>query len=155
MTPDPEDIESERWMDAGTMFSSALIKVGYPLKDLPLMRRNLPTVRLVSLRQGAVFIKEEDAEETAYLIQKGKVKVYRNGAAGTERVVAEVGNGSIVGEMALVTRSKRSATVESLEPLELFVLTARDFSLLLQGSPGFRDTMRALVLKRQSVLSGL
>ncbi len=61
-----------------------------------------------------------------YLIESGHVEVVRR-EGGQELILAELGGGQVVGEMALLTGDVRSATVRALSNVELLSLSASDF----------------------------
>jgi CRP-like cAMP-binding protein len=65
-----------------------------------------------------------------YLIASGSAVVRRGG-----RKVATLGPGSYFGEMALLDRGPRSATVTTAEPTELIVLGQREFMAVLDRVP--------------------
>ncbi len=49
--------------------------------------------------------------------------------------VGQIGPGGVVGELSLLTGATRNATVVAETPLELAILTRRDFLALLESSP--------------------
>jgi CRP-like cAMP-binding protein len=53
------------------------------------------------------------------------------------RVVKRLVAGDFLGEIALLTRTKRTATVEAVEPARLLVLTDRAFRQLAEWIPAF------------------
>jgi CRP-like cAMP-binding protein len=58
------------------------------------------------------------------------VEVRKNG-----RKINTLGPGSFIGEMALLSKAPRSATVTTTTPVDLFVLTDRAFLGLLDKTP--------------------
>ena len=67
------------------------------------------------------------------VIAEGAAEVRRNG-----RVVNRLRAGDFLGEVALVTGQKRTATVTTTEPSRILVLTARDFRTLLRDLPSLQ-----------------
>ncbi|MEQ8162464.1 MAG: serine/threonine-protein kinase, partial [Smithellaceae bacterium] len=72
---------------------------------------------------GQFLMHEGEEAGEAYLIDKGKVQVYRQAEGGGKLVLGTLSEGDIVGEMALITNDKRSASVKALEDTEVSVLT--------------------------------
>ncbi|MBK7579772.1 MAG: cyclic nucleotide-binding domain-containing protein [Myxococcales bacterium] len=79
---------------------------------------------------GTVIIREGEASAAFYIIASGRAAVER----GRKRL-AELGQGSHFGEMALLTNRPRSATVVTLEPSRLLVLTREALYPLFQHNP--------------------
>ena len=73
----------------------------------------------------------------------GAAVVRRNG-----RKIRVLGPGDLVGEIALMNDSPRTATVTVTEPSRVLVLTARDFRRLLQDSPDIAMKVLAVVGER-------
>lgn len=84
----------------------------------------------LDLPAGKVLISEGDRGREFFVIVSGEVEVRRKG-----RKVATLGPGSFVGEMALLSRSPRSATVTALTPVDVLVVTDRAFVALLDRLP--------------------
>ena len=107
--------------------------------------RNLPLFELCSkrdLRRIAALASERSVDEGTELMREGEpgneffvvvdgdVDVRRRG-----RRIARLGAGSFVGEIALLSRSPRTATVLAATPLRVLVITGRDFVQLLDAMP--------------------
>ena len=75
--------------------------------------------------KGAVIFRQGDTGDTMYIVHSGAVEVRRE-QGGASSVVARLGRGEFFGEMALVDREPRSATVAAAEP-SLVVPITRDF----------------------------
>ena len=74
-----------------------------------------------SYAPGAVICREGEVGDEMYIIQKGKVRVSK-GFAGTAHLISVLEKGEFFGEMALVSRTRRSATVTAIDAVELLVL---------------------------------
>ncbi len=90
------------------------------------VQRSFPTGSLV-LRQGTVGL-------GLLLITRGRVEVFVS-EAEDRLVVAELGCGAVVGEMALIDERPRSASAVALEPTEVLLLTREGFRRLLDRHP--------------------
>jgi CRP-like cAMP-binding protein len=118
------------------------------LKGAPLFqglsRKELVELARVSedleVEPGEVLCKEGQRGREFFVIVEGKVQVTRQG-----RRVAALSGGDFLGEVALVTDMPRTATATAETPVRLFVLTARDFRVVLDANPSVeRKVLRAL-----------
>lgn len=69
---------------------------------------------------GAAICQEGEDGEEMYIIQKGKVRVSKR-FAGKANVISVLEKGDFFGEMAIVNRIKRTATVTAIDEVELLV----------------------------------
>jgi CRP/FNR family cyclic AMP-dependent transcriptional regulator len=79
--------------------------------------------RVSRVPSGRIVFRKGDAPDSCYLILKGAVKVSLPSKDGQEVLLAVLGKGDVVGEMALLDRLPRSATVTALKNCELCQLT--------------------------------
>ncbi len=107
-------------------------------RDLPAQELDLLLARLEPLaaRAGDEIIRQGEPGERFYLLRSGSLEVRRDGAPAAR---LEPGQG--FGEIALLERSPRTATVVALEDSELLALTAADFDDLLAGYLGRREQL--------------
>jgi voltage-gated potassium channel len=91
---------------------------------------------------GTTIIRKGERGNAMYLIASGGVEV--ESAAGTVRL----GEGDFFGEMALLSREPRSATVTALRATDLLVLDADDFLRLLDRLPDLGERLRAVAQER-------
>lgn len=82
-----------------------------------------------------LLITEGEQGDTLYMILSGKVRVYVSNEEGREVTLSMQGRGEYFGELALLDRSPRSASVVTLEPCELALLTRADFERCLLENP--------------------
>jgi CRP-like cAMP-binding protein len=79
---------------------------------------------------GHVLTSQDESSREAFVIVDGTVTVKRN-----NRKVAELGAGSIIGELGLLDRGPRTATVVADGPVEVLVIAPREFAALLDDVP--------------------
>ncbi len=87
----------------------------------------------LSLPAGRKLAAEGASGHEFVVIVEGAAEVKRRG-----RVVNRLGRGDFLGEIALVTGQKRTATVTTTEPSRLLVLTAPAFRTLLRDQPSLQ-----------------
>ena len=94
---------------------------------------------------GEVFIHDGAIDECLYLIGEGEVEVRRG-----NQVLAHLGVGDIVGEMAILNRQPRNADVVAVTDCKLSRLTAADLFDLCQHLPTLKIILTRLVAHRLS-----
>lgn len=95
---------------------------------------------------GTVVFQEGEAANKAYVVERGELEVRKRDAGGVERVLATLGPGDWVGEMALLLNLPRSATVVATKDSELRPVTAENFDHVIAEHP----TETARLLKQLS-----
>lgn len=100
---------------------------------------------------GDVLLREGDAGGAAYMIEHGRVEVTKM-AEGRKVILNTLGPGAIVGEMSLIDRAPRMATVTATEKTIALVIDQRVFDRVLADAP---PVLRALVLAYTSHLRTL
>ena len=79
-----------------------------------------------------------DAGSEFFVIIDGQCEVSRHG-----QPVAPLGPGAFFGDLALLDRAPRNATITALTDMELLVLGQRDFHALIDEVPGFAHKLLA------------
>jgi CRP/FNR family cyclic AMP-dependent transcriptional regulator len=87
------------------------------------------------LRAGQVLAKEGARGTEMYFIRQGTLAIVKNITGGVEQVVARIGAGEFVGEMALFDRRPRSATIRAETDADLLVLDRKAVQALVNMSP--------------------
>lgn len=122
-------------VEAGIEFPFARLDVfaGMNEEELGLVRASLE--RRV-YQKGNVVFREGDTSDELYMIAKGSASV-RLRLSGTERETRLItfSPGTVFGEVALLDREARSATVEADDELVCYVLTRQRFETLTAGHP--------------------
>lgn len=82
--------------------------------------------------RDAVIYEDGSIGDYMYLIQEGQVKVTKMSEDGREKILEILGPGDFHGEMALLDRAPRSASVKTTTPCVLLALSRQDFLGLLK-----------------------
>lgn len=99
------------------------------------------------VKAGEVVFREGDApDEGLYFICSGEVSISRT-ENGQLRELARLGEGDVFGEMGIINRAARAATVTALTDCGFFTLSQRDFQHRVnQLDPVIRGAFRVFVL---------
>ena len=85
-------------------------------------------------RDGEAIVREGEFGDSMYVIQAGRVEVVR-GEAGKEVRLAVLDEGEFFGEMAIVEREVRSATVRALGEVRALTIDKRTFLRRIHEDP--------------------
>ncbi|MGB2875652.1 MAG: cyclic nucleotide-binding domain-containing protein [Gaiellaceae bacterium] len=83
----------------------------------------------IDLREGKVLTREGGAGREFFVLLEGRADVTKDG-----RRINQLEAGDFFGEIALVSRSPRTATVTATTPVRTLVITDRSFRRLLDDS---------------------
>jgi CRP-like cAMP-binding protein len=98
---------------------------------------------------GDVVFRQGDKGDRLYIVQAGVLEILATPADGAEaQPVAYLGAGEVLGELALLTGSARSATARAPERAMLFTLTKDVFLDLMRELPGFSRNLCVVLAKR-------
>jgi CRP/FNR family transcriptional regulator, cyclic AMP receptor protein len=109
-------------------------------RDLRMLRKALDEVTVPA---GRVLCEEGTIGREFFLIVDGQASVRRGG-----RKVATLGPGQYFGELALLDRRPRSATVASDTDMDLLVLGQRQFNGVLEAVPALSRKMMTAMATR-------
>jgi CRP-like cAMP-binding protein len=113
------------------------------------IRAVLAQGQLLEFGPGDVVFRQGAAGDKLFVVKSGVVEVVATPSDGAEPVpVAYLGTGEVIGELALLTGSPRSATVRSPEHAELFVVEKRVFFDLMDELPAFSRNLSVVLAKR-------
>jgi cAMP-dependent protein kinase regulator len=107
----------------------------------------LAAARVEEVSQGHEIVRQGDLGNEAFVLARGLLEVVRREGAD-ETVLAQLGPGSIFGEMALLSESPRSASVIALEPAQLLVLARDELERAAEEDPGLSAQLSAFCHQR-------
>ena len=92
-------------------------------------------VRSKEYGPGSVILTEGDPGDSLFLLMNGLAKVTRAGGQGREVVIAFIRAGEFFGELSILDRQVRSASVVALEHSQVYVIERSDFIGLIRRDP--------------------
>ena len=103
---------------------------------------------IMSFSKGVDMFSEGDESDGLYIILKGAVKVYRISENGVEKILAVIAAGDLVGEMAMFGTHRRSASVRSLEKLEVLHMPQHSIESIMLSVPALHRKITEIVTER-------
>jgi CRP/FNR family transcriptional regulator, cyclic AMP receptor protein len=104
-----------------------------------------PFAQEESVGEGTVLVREGDFSYELMAIEDGQAEVTRGGEH-----LATLGPGDFFGEMGLLERTLRNATVTAKTPMRLITLTGWDLRRVERAAPQAIDRVRAVLEERRS-----
>ncbi len=104
--------------------------------------------RPMSLPAGATLLFEGDLSDRVVVVLRGTLRVFSTAATGREVLVTVAGPGEILGEMSALDGQPHSASVNTVDPAEVVLVSADVFRSIL-GSNARIATAVALRLTRE------
>lgn len=104
------------------------------------------TGTVATLTAGQRFATEGAVGQEAVVVLEGTADVIRDNA-----VIATVGAGTFLGELALLTGEPRNASLEAHDDLSILVMTPREFSSVLDQCPRLAAQIEKLAMERAAV----
>ncbi|HUZ18423.1 MAG TPA: FAD-dependent oxidoreductase [Spirochaetia bacterium] len=97
---------------------------------------------------GQNVFEEGDLGDRVYIIIKGTAEVVRSTNGSGEQRLATLGSGQYFGEMALLNRAPRNATVRCVEGLDLLSIEKGDFNALITHLGEMRESFERTATSR-------
>ena len=103
-----------------------------------------PFATEVSVEEGRELVREGDFSYEFMAIEEGEAEVTRAGEH-----VADLGPGDFFGEMGLLERTLRNATVTAKTPVRLVTLTGWDLKRVERSAPEAMERIRSVLEERR------
>ena len=102
----------------------------------------------VSVPEGKELVREGDYSYDMLAIEEGTARVTRHGEH-----LADLGPGDVVGEIGVVEKGTRNATVTATSPMVLVTLDRWDVKRLSKQSPEVLEKLQAIIEARKQQLA--
>ena len=98
----------------------------------------------VELAEGDLLIEEGTLPYELFVIEEGSAVVEHGG-----RVLATLGAGDVVGEMALIRQERRGASVRASTPIRALAISVEEFHEMAQEMPEIAAQLRSTAERRR------
>jgi len=102
---------------------------GLDVDELEIIEKH---IKLFEVAQGTTLFQEGDQGDYVCFVVNGRLEVIKRTISGDEFVLNTLARGQSVGEMSIIDKKPRSATVRAKTKAILFTLTERDFEVILK-----------------------
>jgi CRP-like cAMP-binding protein len=112
-------------------------------------------MRKVSFASGEVILRQGDPGDSAYVVERGRVRILLSNDSGLSEQVACLAAGDFFGEMSLLTGEPRSATAIALDQVDCYQLCKPDLDAVFAGRPELAGDIAGVLAKRQEGLAAV
>jgi CRP-like cAMP-binding protein/thioredoxin reductase/Fe-S-cluster-containing hydrogenase component 2 len=109
----------------------------FPHADYAVLSNIAERAEVLTFERGAEIVREGDEGDSFFFLRSGKVKVYQT-RNGREVIVAYLSAGQYFGEMALLTGEPRTASVRTIDRVEVIRVSRADFLSCIESSPALK-----------------
>ena len=109
------------------------------------------SAREVHFRRGDVLMRQRELGEKMYVLADGKVTVSVHEPGG-EKTIATLAPGDVVGEMAVITGERRTATVKAKGKVTALEITKADLGPLIAAEPNLAERFGSVIEQRHAEL---
>jgi CRP/FNR family cyclic AMP-dependent transcriptional regulator len=103
----------------------------------------------IDVPEGRELVRQGEFAYEFFVIEEGSAEVLRDG-----KQIAELGPGDFLGEMGIVGKAVRNATVVTTSPANVIVMTAQAFRSVARSNADLASRISAAVEERCQALIG-
>ena len=104
------------------------------LIQIPIFRGLSEFAEETAIKKTDMLFSEGDTGDAVYVILEGHIEILKKDRAGAQQQLAKMGDGSVLGEMSLISGSAvRSASALAATDIKLLKIPATRFSRLLRA----------------------
>ena len=97
---------------------------------------------------GDMIMEQGSIGDCAYIIEKGEVEIFISHPGNKEQKIATRGEGTIIGEMALIDQKRRTASIRAVTDCSMVKITEDDFKRRVDASDPIMKMILQVVLNR-------
>lgn len=117
-------------------------------------------MNFAEIMRGEYLFMEGDKGDSMCFVVRGLLDVLKKTNFGDYRVITRLGKGSTIGEMSIIDKSPRSASVIARQPSVVLFLTQKGFNIITEKHPSLgvqllKKIMRLLSLNMRRTTSHL
>ena len=110
----------------------------------------------ITFNKDEIIFLEGQSSNCAYIIESGKVGIYREDSSGNRFLVRKLSKKDLFGEMSLIDKYPRSATAIALESTRCIITERSRFDYLTKFNPHFMVSLiKSLTERLRTTITNL
>ncbi len=106
-------------------------------------------------KKGELIFLEGNKLEGLYIINHGKIKIFKYTKEGKEQILYILSEGDFIGELSLLNTEEVSYYAEAMAPVNICLIKKSDFDEILNQKPQISLRILEVISQRLSKLEGL
>ena len=106
-----------------------------------------------SYKKNVIVINQDDETYSLYVILSGSVKIFVSGEDGREAVLNHQETGDYFGDLALIDKQPRVASVMTMEPSKFMIISRESFLTCLSKNPEIAINLIKPMTRRMRMLA--
>ena len=127
------------------------------MREIPVFSKleNEETLRLAELTkvkdygEGEPIISQNTQSGPLHIIMEGKVEVCKKDKTGIDKVINELSEGDIFGEMALIMGNQNSVTVRALTDTRILQISPNEIFKIIEKNPSVARDLDMIIEARR------
>lgn len=107
----------------------------FSILEEPQLKEITEKINRRSYKKGEMIFFEGDISDKLYVINSGKVKVFKYTKEGKEQILYIVSSGDFLGDLSLLKKDEFKFNAEALEDVSICQLTKDDFDSVVRENP--------------------
>ncbi|NMA68973.1 MAG: cyclic nucleotide-binding domain-containing protein, partial [Desulfitobacterium sp.] len=115
-------------------FCVAMVPIFNHLEDEQ-MHEIMKTIKPVHFKKGEIIYKAGDQSDSLYIVNRGRIRIYRLSESGKEQLVRILNPGDFTGELALFSQSLHESYAEAMKDTDVCMIKGSDLQEFLLRFP--------------------
>lgn len=107
----------------------------FSILEEPQLKEITGKINRRTYKKGEIIFFEGDISDKLYVINSGKVKVFKYTKEGKEQILYIVSSGDFLGDLSLLKKDEFKFNAEALEDVSICQLTKDDFDAVVRENP--------------------
>ncbi|WP_456388166.1 Crp/Fnr family transcriptional regulator [Desulfolithobacter sp.] len=120
----------------------------FKIDELDILARHM---NYAEINRGEYLFTEGEKGDYMCFVVRGLLDVLKKSIDGDYRVIARLGKGNTIGEMSIIDKAPRSASVIARQPSVVIILTKKGFDILTKRYPSIGITLLKKIMRLLSL----
>lgn len=127
----------------------------FSILEEPQLKEITDKITQKTYKKGEMIFFEGDKSEKLYVINSGKVKIFKYTKEGKEQILYIISTGDFLGDLSLLKKEDFKFNAEALEDVNMCQLTKEDFDEAVRENPEIALKILEVLYERISKLENL